>query len=73
MSGRRRNGPNIVHLYAEVDVEDTDEVLDVVIDRLVDMQAEEGLPIFVIPVQTPERIAAGWESRRREPQRTVGF
>ena len=50
--------PDGVYLRAIVDVEDTDEVTEVFIDRMIDLQVEEGLPIYVVPVRTPERIAA---------------
>ncbi len=55
--------PTIVHLVAEADVEDTEEVLNVVLDRMIEMQAEEGLPLFVLPRRTPARIAARWADR----------
>lgn len=38
-----------------VDVEDRDEVMDVVIDRLVELQSEEQLPIFVVPIRPKAR------------------
>ena len=47
-----------VHLKAIVDVDDTDEVVDLVIDRMMEMQIDDGLPIYVVPVRTPERRAA---------------
>ena len=62
---RAVDDPAIVHLMAEVDVEDTDEVADLVIDRMIDMQVDEGLPVYVIPVQTPERVAAEVEAQAR--------
>ena len=58
--------PGSVWLTATVDVEDTDEVFDVVVDRVLEIQIEEGLPIHVIPVRTPERIAAMLRERRRQ-------
>jgi hypothetical protein len=36
---------------ATVDVEDTDAVVDVYIDRLVTLQIEEGLPVYVVPLR----------------------
>jgi hypothetical protein len=48
----------IVHLWTTVDVEDTDEVLDVVLDRVLHFQVEERLPIHVIPVRPRERVLA---------------
>jgi hypothetical protein len=50
--------PNGVYMRAIVDVDDTDEVTEVFIDRMIDLQVEDGLPIYVVPVRTPERIAA---------------
>lgn len=47
-----------VYLQAVVDVEDTDEVLDLVIDRLVDMRVEEEIPINVHPRRWRDRLAA---------------
>ena len=53
-----------VYLETTVDLEDTDEVVDLVIDRLVDLQVGEGLPIHVLPVRPPERIAAMLRARQ---------
>jgi hypothetical protein len=47
--------PQAVHLNTTVDVEDTDAVVDVVIDRMMELQIDEGLPIFVIPLRPVER------------------
>lgn len=48
--------PEGVYLTAIVDVEDTEEVFDVVVDRLLAMEIEEGLPIYVVAVRPPERV-----------------
>src|SRR5436305_349516 len=53
---RGEDDPKSIHLNATVDVEDTDEVLDVVIDRVLDLQVEEGLPIHVIPLRPIGRV-----------------
>lgn len=50
--------PDGVYMRAIVDVDDTDDVIDVFLDRLVDLQVEDNLPIYVVTVRTPERIAA---------------
>jgi len=50
--------PFAVYLVATVDVEDTDDVVDLYVDRLVDLQLEHGLRLHVLPLRTPERIAA---------------
>ncbi len=49
--------PEGIYITATVDVDDTDTVFDVVVDRIVDLQVEEGLPVYVMLVRTPERIA----------------
>jgi hypothetical protein len=46
-----------IYLIATVDTDDLEEVMDLFISRLVDLQVEEGLPLFVIPERTPERNA----------------
>ena|SRR5215208_5829036 len=60
--------PSIVHLLTRLDVEDTDEAAALVMDRMVQMQVEEGLPVYVIPLRTPERIAALQAARRQQPR-----
>jgi hypothetical protein len=55
---RGHDEPENIHLLTVVDVEDADEVLDLVIDRVVELQVDERLPVHVIPVRTPERIEA---------------
>lgn len=49
--------PRSINLIATVDVDDPDEVLDKVIERVIDLNVDEGIPVHVIPVRTPERIA----------------
>lgn len=58
--------PEATYLVATVDVEDPDAVLDLVVDRLLELQLDEHLPINVLPVHTPERVA---ETRQRLAQR----
>jgi hypothetical protein len=55
---RRGEDPYGIHLIPTVDVEDLDEVAAVFMPRLIDMQSDEGLPIFVFPTVTPERLRA---------------
>ncbi|MBI4641324.1 MAG: hypothetical protein HY731_11550 [Candidatus Tectomicrobia bacterium] len=50
--------PEGIYLMATVDVQDTEAVIDVFIDRLLELQVEERLPVYVIPLRPPERIAA---------------
>lgn len=58
--------PDGIYVRAIVDVDDPDEVTEVFIDRMIDLQVEEGLPIYVVPVRTPERIGALRERQRAE-------
>ncbi len=51
----RGDDPTGIYLTPIVDVEDLDEVIDVVVSRMVDMQVDEGLPVFVVPEWTIER------------------
>jgi hypothetical protein len=56
--------PEAIHLIAVVDVDDQSDVLDAVVDRMMEIQIEEELPIFVIPVRPPAR-AAEWLAAQR--------
>ena len=51
-------------MVTSVDIADTDEVISVVGDRLVEMQVDEGLPVYVTPLRPIERVVA--ELRNRE-------
>jgi hypothetical protein len=54
-----------IYLTATVDVEDTDEVVDVFVDRLVNMQVEEGLPVYVIVLEPTWRSIERLRSQGR--------
>ena len=56
--------PQGIYLVTTVDIADTDEVIDAVGDRLVALQVEEGLPIYVTPLRPMQRVVA--ELRERE-------
>ena len=64
--------PASIEITAVVDVDDPDDVLQLVIDRVVEMQVEENIPIHVVPVRTPERVLESIraQSARRRPRRT---
>jgi hypothetical protein len=49
--------PHGIYLEATVDLEDTDEVMDVIVDRLVEMDVE-GIPVYVSLLRTAEREQA---------------
>jgi hypothetical protein len=56
---RGHDEPENVHLVTTLDLDDPDEVIDLVLDRLLELQVEERIPLYLIPVRTPERILAG--------------
>src|SRR5579871_8535 len=59
---RGTEDPDETFIMATVDLEDPDDLLTPILDRLLNVQLEEGLPVYVVPVHTPERIAG---TRRR--------
>lgn len=59
--------PEGIYLRATVDVEEFEEVLNACGDRLLDMQVEEGLPVYVIPVQPEHRILERLRARKPSP------
>lgn len=61
---RERYDPEGIALHAIVDIDDTDEVFEVVVDRLIDMQVYEDLPIYVAPHWPKERIWADFRARQ---------
>lgn len=58
-----------LHLLVTADVADPDEVGDLVVERVVALQAEEGIPLHVIPLRTPERMAAMRAAKPRRGER----
>jgi hypothetical protein len=50
--------PGSAYLTATVDVEDMGPVVDVFLDRLVEIQVDEELPVFVLLARPQERNAA---------------
>jgi uncharacterized protein (DUF433 family) len=50
--------PAGIYLVTTVDTDDTDEVVEVFIDRLVDIQVEDGIPVYVTVRQPRERVMA---------------
>ena len=57
--------PALTHLIATVDVDDPDEVTDLTIERELSF-LEQGVPVAVIPLRTPERTAAVRRRNERE-------
>ena len=56
--------PKGIYLVTTVDIADTDEVIAVVGDRLVELQVDEGLPVYVTPLRPITRVVA--QLRERE-------
>jgi hypothetical protein len=48
--------PAGTYVIATVDVEDTETVVDGYIDRLLTLQIDEGLPVYVVPVRPLARV-----------------
>jgi len=55
--------PEGQYLTATVDIDDTDDVVDLVINRLLEMQIEEGLPVYVIPIRPIQRVLPALRDR----------
>jgi hypothetical protein len=47
--------PGSIHLTTTVDIKETEDIIDLVIDCLLELQVEEQLPIHVIPLRPLER------------------
>jgi hypothetical protein len=63
-----RGDPNGIYIIATVDIDDPDEVIEAVLPRMVDMQADEGLPVYVVPEWPLHRIRE--QLRQVREQRT---
>ena len=50
--------PEGVYVIATVDIDDIDQVVDLYIDRMIDIQVKDGLPVYVVTVRPLSRIAA---------------
>lgn len=59
--------PEGTSITAIVDPDDPHEVMELVAERLFTLQIEERLPIQVVPIRTPERIAALEQQRAGRP------
>lgn len=54
----RGEDPKGIYLTATVDVDDLDDVTELALDRLIEIQIEEGLPLYMVPEQPPTRARA---------------
>ena len=57
--------PKGIFLVTTVDIADTDEVFDIVGDRLLELQVDEGLPIYVTSLRPIERVIAELRERNQ--------
>jgi len=56
--------PEGVYVVTTVDIPDTDEVIEAIGDRLVALQVDEGLPVYVTPLRPVERVVAQLRERK---------
>ncbi len=63
----RGEEPEGIYLTPVVDVEDLDEVTNVVLSRMVDMQVDEGLPVYVVPERPIERVREHHRRKAAQP------
>lgn len=67
------DNPESVHLIAIVDANDPDNVLDLVIDRVLELQIDSGLPIHVIPVPPIKSVLKEMSRPRSKGRRAVNL
>ena len=60
----------MVLLDAIVDVDDTEPVNDLILERMEQLRLDEGVPILVIALRTPERVARLREEMQAARQST---
>jgi|KBSSwiStaDraftv2_1062776.scaffolds.fasta_scaffold4013674_1 hypothetical protein len=56
--------PEAIHLNVTADVENLTDLIEVTLDRQMEFQIDDDIPIFVIPDRTPERNRAVMEDLR---------
>ncbi len=58
--------PHGTYILATVDTDDPDEVTDLVLERELALQIDEGIPVYVLPLRTPERVAELLRQQQRQ-------
>src|SRR5215831_12956763 len=58
--------PTGIYVLATVDIEDTEAVVDIYIDRLLELQIDAGLAVYVVPVRPLAPVLASTEPDSRE-------
>lgn len=66
------DNPGATHLWVTVDTDDLDEVADLVIERELEFQVEQGLPIHVIPIRPLKRVLAMRQAEATRRPRALG-
>ncbi len=69
--GPGEDDPELTHIIATVDLDDPDEVADLVMERMLALQLDEGVPVYVIPIRTPERVAKLRREQARQKRPAV--
>ncbi len=55
--GPGQDDPWSTYITAMVDLDDPDVVTDLTIERELELQIEAGIPVYVIPIRTPDRTS----------------
>jgi len=58
-----------IDLITTVDLDDPFDVHDLVVDRLIQIQVDEGIPLHVLPMRTAERVLADRPAKQDAGQR----
>ncbi len=58
--------PTGIYVLATVDVEDTEAVVDIYIERLLELQIDAGRAVYVVPVRPLARVLASTAPDSRE-------
>ena len=61
--------PTGIYVLATVDVEDTEAVVDIYIDRLLELQIDAGLAVYVVSVRPLARVLASTDPRYQGTRR----
>jgi len=63
--------PEGIYLKATVDIEDSSDALEPVLDKLHELEVEQELPIYVVTSQPLERIAAQLKAMASAPRPSI--
>lgn len=56
-----------INIWTGVELDDPEEVLDLVLERVLELQVDEDLPIHVVPLRGPNAAARARANLAREP------